>query len=165
MRSANPARRELRVGPRTDGERWPGDAQWLHLTLADGERARWRVESVREDRGEWVVTVAAGVTRDNVARARKAVVMVEAAEVEAAERRANGWVGFIVEDGSGHCVGTVSDEYNTGAHDVIEVARSDGGTLILPVIDQTIDRVDVARGVLVLGDVAPYAVEYVKGKR
>jgi ribosomal 30S subunit maturation factor RimM len=55
--------------------------------------------------------------------------------------------------------------YCTGANSVIEIAKSDGGAILAPVIDPVIARVDAAEKLVVLGDYAPYSVEEPKARR
>jgi ribosomal 30S subunit maturation factor RimM len=64
-----------------------------------------------------------------------------------------------VQDTEGRRIGKVADVYATGAHGVIEIATGGGMTLSVPVIEPVIASVDLEQGVIVVNDIAPYAVE------
>jgi ribosomal 30S subunit maturation factor RimM len=168
VRSVNPARRRMRVAV------LPGcigrlvDAPWIFLAFEDGTELRCRIETV-ERRGssteECTVVLAAGVTRDNISRARNAPVMIDCEPGFEQERMSLDWIGFKVTDSGGASLGTVVDMYWTGANSVIEIAKGGGGALLAPAIDPVIARVDVADKLVVLGDYAPYSVEEPKARR
>jgi len=162
VRSVNPARRQLRVDATPGGERHLADATWVMLGPREGPELRCRVERVdaREDKpGEFTVTLAPGVTRDSVAKMRFASVTVEGESAPAEYCGPADLLGMEVMDQAGERLGTVTNMYCSGANNVIEIAKRDGGTLLTPVIEPVIARVDVAKNVLVLGDYAPYTVE------
>ena len=64
-----------------------------------------------------------------------------------------------MRDRSGQTLGHVVSAYAAGGNTVIEVARTEGGRFLAPVISQTIYAVDVDRGEVIVNDLAPYAVE------
>ncbi len=167
VRSVNPARRELRVTPaRAAGRDWASVA-WAVVALRDGTELRCRVREVRVEPRGLVVALAAGVTRDSVARCEGATVAVEAAESAAETFRAADVLGFEAVDAAGGRLGTVTDVIETGAHDVIEVTREDGATALFPALETLIVSVDAVKGQVALGDIGPYTVESLppRGKR
>lgn len=162
VRSVNPARRQLRIDVTPGRDRHLADAAWVMLALRGEPELRCRVERVdaREDKpGEFAVTLAPGVTRDAVARMRYAAVTVEGESAPAEDYGLADLAGMEVVDRAGQRLGTVTNMYCSGANDVIEIAKCDGGTLLAPVIEPVIARVDLEKNVLVLGDYAPYTVE------
>jgi 16S rRNA processing protein RimM len=59
-------------------------------------------------------------------------------------------VGLSAEDEEGRLIGTVLAIHNYGAGDVIEIARADGGNLLLPFTHEFAPTVDVKGGRLVI---------------
>ncbi len=59
-------------------------------------------------------------------------------------------IGLIAEDEAGRVIGTVRAIHNFGAGDVIEIARSDDDTVLLPFTHETVPRVDVKGARLVV---------------
>jgi len=161
IRSVRPARREVRVAPAPGRAHDLKETDWVEAVLADGSRLRCRVASARELANEVVMTLAAGVPRDTVARLKGAVVLSETATEEGggAGFGLQDLKGLSVFDQTGARVGTVSQVYAAGSNEVFEVAKGGGGTLLLPAIPQVIAELDLEQGAMVLNDVAPYAVE------
>jgi len=162
VRSVNPARRELRIAPAPGYERAVGDGQWVSVILRDETQMRCRVATARAYAARTILTLAPGVTRDAVARMKGGRVLVgeDALPTDAGPwGSVAGSEGWTVVAESGRVLGTVVERYWTGAHEVIEVAREDGKTLRLPLIEQVVSAVAVDQGRLVVGDLAPYAVE------
>jgi len=155
VHSVNPPKRELRIRP-FSGE-IPPDVAWLYVAGAAGVETRYRVERIDGDR----VILTAGVTRDAVAQLRGATVCADV-DVTAADdwqNRLAALEGFAVTDEADVRLGTVAAVYATGSNAAIEVARTDGGSLILPAIDRVIVSVDMERGRVAVKDIALYAVE------
>lgn len=164
VRSVNVVRRELRVEPAPAHlHEFEVDLAWLRLRGGGAERPmRLRVASVRQGGGAVVVALAPGVPRDRVAEFRGADVVVAAAEAQ--PRPADVWTpaelsGLRVVARGGVALGSVQEVYEAAGQTTILVARVEGGTLAVPVIDQAVDRVDMAAGCIELGDYGPYAVE------
>lgn len=59
-------------------------------------------------------------------------------------------VGMAAEDQAGRAIGTVKAIHNFGAGDVIEIARSDGDTVLLPFSREFVPTIDVQRGRLIV---------------
>ncbi len=169
VRSVNPARREVRVTPLPGMEgHFTGLRRVSVLLTGPGtpNEMNCRVEKVQERADDVILTLTPGVSRDDVARMKGAIVATEAAEVEEEMETGYGWLeGFQVVDQTGRRLGKVARVYPTGANDVIEVAKCGGGTFLLPAIPQVIACVerespaDGGPGVLVVNEIAPYIVE------
>ncbi|MCX5757422.1 MAG: PRC-barrel domain-containing protein [Candidatus Hydrogenedentes bacterium] len=157
VRSVNPARRELRIRPVVDTVPTDPPPQWLYVLDADGRETQCRIEQAHGD----VVMLAAGVTRDAVARMRGATVYadVDATVTASWQDRMAALEGFEVIDEAGNRLGTVAAVYATGANGAIEVAKADGGSLLLPAIERVIASVDMERGRVAVKDIASYKVE------
>lgn len=162
IRSVNPARRELRVavGPR-DAASFDG-LEWIHVALGDDTVLRCRVAGVKPHGAAWIVALAPGVTRDAVARMKGAGIVVArhapGARSEGSLRGA-AWVGMEVVGVDGQIVGTVADVIETGANDVLEIEKPGGASILLPLIERVVERIEQAAGRLVVGEIAPYAVD------
>jgi 16S rRNA processing protein RimM len=59
-------------------------------------------------------------------------------------------IGLAAHDSEGRVLGTVSAIHNFGASDVIAIARSDGGDMILPFTHAVVPTVDVKAGFVVV---------------
>ena len=163
VRSVCPSRRELRVRSAARRLAHLQGMEWIQIALADGMEMRCRIETFRADgTDECVLKLSAGVTRDNVARAKggKVFLLMEQAACGPKEARdPDAWIGLKVFDESGCSLGIVTSIYETGANDVMEIQKHNGGTLRVPVIDPVIVSVDMEQGRLALGAIGPYAVE------
>ena len=161
VRAATPGKRVLRIKPtRGSGNAFTGST-WLKLELSDGETLVCRVAEVRGDPGgEVLVTLVAGVTRDNVARMKNAAVSVEFSETQAQSNVGldlDDLIGYAVHDGKGACLGTIVEVYDNGVHGVIEM-KTETGLQLFPLIEQTLAAVLQETRVLTVKDLAPYLV-------
>jgi len=59
-------------------------------------------------------------------------------------------IGLAVHDVEGRALGTVSALHNFGAGDAIEIARLDGGDMILPFTRETVPMIDIKAGRIVV---------------
>jgi 16S rRNA processing protein RimM len=59
-------------------------------------------------------------------------------------------IGLSAEDEDGRLIGEVSAIHNFGAGDVIEIARGDGGNLILPFTRETVPTIEPEAGRIVI---------------
>jgi len=59
-------------------------------------------------------------------------------------------VGLRAEDEEGRVIGIVGAIHNFGAGDVIEIARPDGGHVLLPFTNQIVPRVEIESGRIVV---------------
>ncbi|NIA14690.1 MAG: 16S rRNA processing protein RimM, partial [Nitrospiraceae bacterium] len=122
---------------------------------------RCRLEQVRHHSGELIVRFSSGVTRETVAgmKGLSMVVDEETARPDEGAYHAADLEGFVVRANDGTRLGNVVCVYASGLSEAIEIEKTDGGTMLLPVIEQVIESVDLEQGVIVVGDVAPYVVE------
>lgn len=61
-------------------------------------------------------------------------------------------IGLRAEDGEGRTLGTVSAIHNYGAGDVIEIARGDGDTLLLPFTREIVPEIRIAEGFILVAE-------------
>jgi len=161
VRSVNPARRQLRVTPESGCVAAFEGMESVRAVSCDGQMVRWRVAAVDVASSGVILELAPGVTRDSVAGMKGAAIVLTREEWHA---RSGGvyvvtdLVGMAVVDTEGGRVGVVLDAFTTPAHDIVEVERQGGGRLFLPVVDEVVVQVDLGKGVLVVGEIAPYAV-------
>jgi ribosomal 30S subunit maturation factor RimM len=160
VRSATPARREIRVTPVAGAETLFERLGLVEVVLPDKELLRCRVKLVRDETGGKILTLTPGVPRETVARMKGATISV-AVETEA---ETDGYSledldGLTVLDQSGAVIGEVTELYSGGGNDAMEITRADGSTVMVPVIDQVISAVNLDKGEMVVNDLAPYAVE------
>jgi len=161
VRSVNAARRELRIVPEDGCEPLFGNSEWIHVRLADERLLRCRTTSVRWHAGSALVLLSPGVTRETVARTKGAFVVAPAGDGDRFGKvRICDLIGLRVLRVDGSVLGTVKDVYPTRGSDVVEVAATGSKTLLFPLVEPLVETVDMNRGVLIVRDTTPYAVEY-----
>lgn len=158
--AANPSRREIRLRVRKGLKEALASQTHLQLVLSDGEAMACKVNTVRPAGDESIVELAPGTTRDNVARMRDAAVMIDAPEpAQDWQALPEDLVGFQVEAKGLGPLGEVVGIIVTNANDVLEISKTTGGGMLLPLIDRVIERVDWDTQRLFLGDIEPYRVD------
>ena len=162
VHSVNPGKRQVRIQPA--GEDVPDEAFLgrLRLRLADGREVRSLVAALRRPEGAVVVELTPGTPRDSVAGMRGAEVLWEADEAAIAlmgRLEIDALVGMRLVGPGQAGIGEVVGAIQTPAHGVIEVKCPDGRNLLLPVIPETVEEIDWENGTIVVGDIAPYAVD------
>lgn len=163
VRSVNPARRELRIkAVPTLSYQFDG-IEWIGIQAGNGAPVlRCKVESVHRREDNVTVRLGAGATRDAVAAMRRAEVLLEDA---ARKPRPEGFwhpselEGLKVASAEGEVLGTVREVVETRAHLVIEVAKPEGGSLMLPLVESLVETIDPDAGLIRVGDIARYVVD------
>ena len=161
VRAVEPGKRQLRVVPHArDAGRFTA-AEWVRVEVAGASPMVCRVAQAHAAGAEARLVLANGVTRDNVARMKGATVSVE--EKADSDEPDMAWdvtdlIGLAVRDEAGCGLGTVVDAFETGAHGVLEIENG-SSRLLIPAIEQTIASVDFDEQVLIVKDLAPFAVE------
>jgi len=163
VRSVNPARRSLRVRVRPAVAGQLAADGWCWLRGPGDEPVRkHRVVDVQDSAADMIVYLGPGTTRDSIARMKgaEAVVPAEAADGPAADDYEIGDLLDAEVVGPGdELFGTVTAVYDSAAHGIMEITKTGGGQVLLPVIDQTVQRVDVRAAKVWVRDIAPYVVE------
>lgn len=105
----------------------------------------YKVVHASRDKDDWLVTVEGVADRDAAEALRGAVVAVDRAVVPVAddELLVADLVGCAVFDVAGAALGEVTGSFHSGAHEVLEVRRPDGGEFMLPFVDAMVKEVDV----------------------
>lgn len=163
IRSVNPAKRELRLDVDFEHAHEFEHLSWIRIR-SGAEIARYRVSSVvPAAAGLVVVTMSPGVTRDTVSRLKGGDAVLTAEELHPRpedhdEDAEADWTGMTVEDMQGNVLGILVEMYENRMNGAIRVEKTQGGFIMLPLIDQVVAAVDPDRGVLTVGDIEPYAV-------
>ncbi len=125
------------VRVRASADLGAADALWL------GDE-RFAVRHASRDKQDWLVTLdgvgdrdAADALRGRVVRLPRAAIVVADDELLVAEL-----VGCKVFDVAGTALGEVTGSFDSGAHEVLEIRRADGGEFMLPLVDAFIVSVD-----------------------
>lgn len=127
-------------------------AHYGELHTRDGRRLT--VTAVRASKsGEAVLTIAE--LRDRAAaealRGVELFVSRDALPTPAHEEYYHAdLIGLRAEDVEGRTLGTIQAIHNYGAGDVIEIARTDGDTILLPFTRETVPKVEIAEGRVVV---------------
>ena len=119
------------------------------------------VKQLRAGKDSEAVVLLQGVADRNAAEALKGIELFVAREALPQAGREEFYhadlIGLRAEDGEGRVLGTVSAVHNYGAGDVIEIARGDGDTLMLPFTREIVPEIHIADGYLLV--VEPVEVE------
>lgn len=115
------------------------------LHARDGRR--FTVTAARATKADEAVLTIAELTNRNAAEALRGVeLFVERSALPPTEREEYyhaDLIGLRAEDGEGRTLGTVHAIHNYGAGDVIEIARPDGDTVLLPFTRETVPHVEI----------------------
>ncbi len=151
--SVNFPKRQLRVLCETDHPERFLNMRRIVLKSATGELKRLDVEDAELLEGKAVITLAIGYGKEEIAFAKKALVVVREEErypLEDDEHYVDDLIGMQVVDTSGRVLGRLHAVYRTGANDVYEVLDEEGRELMVPAVQELIVNVNVANGVLTL---------------
>ncbi|MFP4500290.1 MAG: ribosome maturation factor RimM [Candidatus Hydrogenedentota bacterium] len=162
VRSVLPSRRELRVAPGPGHQHEFEALEWLRVVVCGGRELRCRVLAAAPAGDTVRVTLAPGVTRDQVASMRHARIVLT--PEEQTPRAPDDWtmaelMGMAVVDQHDAPLGVVAKVYETPANAAITIAKPDGTRMLLPAIPEVVTRVDLETNTIHVGDTAPYAVE------
>ena len=160
--AVNPGRRELRVRVERGRKIEFEEMTWVSLRLPDGETTRCKVVRSRVGDEVTILELAAGVPRDKVAKARGSIVIALAEDLKSDEPAGDDFAeveGFAVVKGDGLCIGHVTAVFETLAHPVLEIEKPGGGHILLPAVPEVIEELDWDGKKLVVGDLAPFAVD------
>ena len=163
VQSVRPGRRALRIqGPPSITEALEREG-WIRLSAAAGPEHRFKILSAHPTADGCVVELVPGVPRDTVARLRGSRVIAALVEPEGPalnDVNLAEVMGMAVYDEDGAEIGEVAALYEGKAHDMAEIRRPEGATVIVPLIPPAVTAVDTEARRLILGDWTPYSVTY-----
>jgi 16S rRNA processing protein RimM len=113
---------------------------------------RRRILKAREDRGAWLLLLEGLASRTAVEPFRGALLEVPDREVRRADEESyfvHELIGLRVETAEGRALGEIVDVLATGANDVY-VVREGAREVLIPAIEDVIERIDVAAGLVVI---------------
>ncbi len=124
------------------------------------QRGRWvtirgerrRIVASREDRGAWLVLLGGSGGRTEAEALRGALIEVPDKDVRRSDSDSyfvHELIGLRVETSSGEHLGQLTEVLQPGANDVY-VVRGGRGEVLIPAIEEVIDRIDVQEGVMVI---------------
>jgi 16S rRNA processing protein RimM len=117
------------------------------LGVGDSEARSFEVEDATVGRpGEVRLSLAGVERREDAERLRGQLVLVEAASLEKLPPGEYYWfqlLGCGVELADGRRIGTVTELWETGAHDVLVVAGQDGQRRLVPAAREFLREVDI----------------------
>ncbi|MEQ9811248.1 MAG: ribosome maturation factor RimM [Azospirillaceae bacterium] len=123
------------------------------LVDATGRR-RIRLAILSEAKGQFIVRIEGVADRDAAERLRGTRLFVERDRLpppeEADEFYHADLIGLAAVDAAGRTIGTVRAIHDFGAGDLLEIARPDSGTIILPFTRDTVPEIDLTAGRLVV---------------
>jgi 16S rRNA processing protein RimM len=120
---------------------------WLGREVGDPEARSFEVEDATVGRpGEVRLRLSGIERREDAERLRGELVLVEAAALERLPPGEYYWfelLGCGVELADGRRIGTVTELWETGAHDVLVVAGQDGQRRLVPAAREFLREVDI----------------------
>ncbi|MFO7974532.1 MAG: hypothetical protein R6V12_07855 [Candidatus Hydrogenedentota bacterium] len=162
VHSVSPGKRQVRIRPAAEDVPDKAFLGRLRLRLTDGREVRPLVATLRRPGEKVVVELTPGTPRDSVAGMRGADVLWETDEAAIAlvgRLDVEALVGMRLVGPDDTAIGDVVGVLETPAHAVIEVKCPDSRSLLLPVIRETIEKIDWESGVILVGDITPFAVD------
>ena len=170
VRSVNPARRELHIdigkGCRAEFEK----VEWLRVALDSGGTLRCRVAALRVDSDRKATArLTPGVSMDAVRGMKGAQLVVLENELQP---RGRPWdfaseelIDMTMVTVSGVILGTVAGAFETAAHLVIEVEKTNGGSFLLPAVREVVKEIDFEARRIVVLNIEGFAVADENGER
>jgi 16S rRNA processing protein RimM len=141
---------EVRVKTFTGGPE--AIARYGDLHTKDGRK--FAVASARAGKGDEAIVALKGITDRTGAEVLKGAELFvprgALPAVDEGEYYHADLIGLRAEDGEDRLIGTVKAIHNYGAGDVLEIARADGGDLLLSFTRETVPVVDVKNGRMVV---------------
>ncbi|MBV8698098.1 MAG: ribosome maturation factor RimM [Bradyrhizobium sp.] len=122
------------------------------LSTRDGAR-RFEIASAREAKGHLVATLKGVTTRDEAERLNGVELYVAREKLPATDEGEYyhaDLIGLAAMTEAGEPVGRVVAIHNFGAGDIIEIAPSQGATMLLPFTNAVVPIVDIAGGRVVV---------------
>ena len=162
VRSVNPRGREVRVAAISGYAYVFANMAWIRFRRGGEDPLRCKVKRIRINDDNVIVELSPGLSRDIVGELRSTVVVMVEDEIPprpGQKVRLVELLGLRVVLPTGATLGTIGEVYAGPANDAFAVDRPDGGRSILPVIDAVVESVDLDRGEVVVGDIAPFVVE------
>ncbi|MBT3390222.1 MAG: 16S rRNA processing protein RimM [Chloroflexi bacterium] len=106
-----------------------------------------KIESVRWHRQDVLIAFDGLLDREQVGEFRNQIISVRAAdspELDEGEYYLHQLLGLqVIEDATGHLLGSVEKIIDTGANDVFLVRSPDGGEILLPDIESVVLSIDL----------------------
>jgi len=122
------------------------------LSTGDGTR-QFEIATAREAKGHLVATLKGVTTRDEAERLNGLELYVAREKLPATDEGEYyhaDLIGLAAVTASGEPVGRVVAIHNFGAGDIIEIAPSQGPTMLLPFTNAVVPTVDIAGGRVVV---------------
>lgn len=130
-------------------------------TLSTSDGRVFTIKELRATKPDEAVARFAEIADRNAAEALKGTELFVSREMlpdaDANEFYHADLIGLRAEDGEGRVLGTVTAVHNFGASDVIEIARDDGDSVMLPFTHEIVPVIEIEAGRVIIA--APEEVE------
>ncbi len=159
--SVNPAKREIRVTPIARRVPDISGVETVYVAAAGQSELACKTAAIRMTSDQIIVELAPGVLRDTVASFRNGAVSVDSAglrPVDTPEFEGESLLGFYIETADHGRIGRVAAVMDTPAHDVLEIETPGGGSILAPLVEEWIDRIDWDKRVIFANDMTAFAV-------
>ncbi len=149
LRRAHGVNGEMIMDPMTD---FPERLRNRKVYLGD-EHASNRLQSVRQHGKSFLVRIEGCSSPEDAAAFRNTVVYVKAEQLPPlpdGEYYHHQILGLNIVDEAGEVLGVLEQILDTKANDVYLVRKTDGGELLLPVVEEVILAYDLERGQIIV---------------
>ena len=153
----SPGNRTLRIDMSTSYIAYALTLMVLHCEQKDGSILRCRVETAKPSKDGLIVTVVAGVPRDTIAQLKSNKIVAPACDIvrDTEHYDVEELVGLRVSTPLDEKAGIVIAAFDTKANGMAELELSNGVTMLLPIVPETVERVDWTSNTLHLCTDAP----------
>lgn len=161
VRTVNPAKRELRIAAAPARAKHLNQLEWIHVAPEGGEPMRCKVVECREAAPGFIVSLAAGVSRESVADMRNARVYADAGTLsdQSDALAPEDLEGMTVYDAEGLKLGAVTYSQEAAGNLIIDVDTDDGG-FTMPVVPESVERIDVEARTITVRDLERFRVDH-----
>jgi len=165
VRNVQAPKRELHIAPDpTHGHALDLDAEWLWLRQSPQARVmKHRVVAWKGMDESPIAVLGPGTTQDMCATLKGAEVVLSQEEMpddsDGSWQGADAWIGFTVKTADGETLGTVEQCFATALNAALRVKDGYAKLFGFPVIPETVLAVDLDKGEITVGNLAPYRVD------
>lgn len=140
----SPGNRTLRIDMATSYIAYALTLEVLRCEQKDGSILRCRVQTAKPSKDGLIVTVVAGVPRDTIAQLKNNNIVAPASDIvrDTHHYDVEELVGLKVSTPKDENAGTVTAAFDTKANGMAELELSNGTTMLLPIVPETVERVD-----------------------
>ena len=153
----SPGNRTLRIDMATSYIAYAMTLEVLRCEQKDGSILRCRVETAKQSKDGMIVTVVPGVPRDTIAQLKNNNIVAPTSDIvrDTHHYDVEELIGLRVSTPENKNAGSITAAFDTKANGMAELELSNGAVVLLPIVPETVDRVDWTSNTLHLCNDAP----------